>query len=146
MYFFPFLEWFINHISQMIIRLTTQMSLPFKVSTTVILCVHPKFLACCSTTHLSFWLHDSYFLCTSYNSLLSVFYKRCTLCRALVQVVPSTWNILSSHLLYFFCCHFWIHYWNVSTASVALDIYWWFFSSIDHKASRHLVVLKTELE
>ena len=83
MYFFPFLEWFINHISQMIIRLTTQMSLPFKVSTTAILCVHPKFLACCSTAHLSFCLHDSHFLCPSYNSLLSVFYKRCTFVQSL---------------------------------------------------------------
>ena len=84
MYFFPFLECLINHISQLIIRLTSQMSLPFKVRSTVILCGHTKHLACCSTTLLLFCLHDSHFLCPSHSSLPSVFYKRCTF-------VPEPW-------------------------------------------------------
>lgn len=67
----------------MIIRLTTQMSLPCKVSSTVILCGHPKRLACCSTT-LLYFVFMIHFLCPSYSSLPLVFYKRCT-------CVPGPW-------------------------------------------------------
>ena len=99
---YHFLEWFINPIFQMIIRLPTPMSLTSKVSTTVILGGYLRgFLhaALLYPFHLVFVIPSSWFL---FALSPPAFFQRC----AFVQSLGAAWSILSSHLPYFFCTTF----------------------------------------